>query len=171
MSVKYSRTFILELGKQKYTLPSDIKEKLLKIKNNLVDDFFKLNNKSYNKFNKKSRYNKSYSKKPVLVNNWRNYRDEKSQDTSKKIKLELNKLSGSNFKPISEKILLLLEKSEDNLGLCIDLLFDRALLQIKFCEYYAGLADYLNKSSDFKDKVYKLLLNKCKEVYCMIMNL
>ena len=167
----YTRSFILDLGKQKYDLPENIKQKLIDIKNNMVDNFFKLN-KPYNKFNKtkNTRYNKqkaSYSKKPVLVNNWRNYRNEEAQDISKKIKLELNKLSGVNFKSISENILKLLDNSDNHLGLCIDLLFERALAQIIFCEFYAKLAHFLNQTKEFSGKIYKILLNKCKEVYGM----
>ncbi len=128
----------------------------------------------YDKYSKKGRDYFKESAKAVnfKVENWRSYkenkpkRDEKSIEViTKRINMELNKLSANNFDKILNSILEIIESDEDLLHIVVEDLFDKAVQQKTFCEHYANLAFKLNSTECFKNKIRPILLDYCNKLY------
>lgn len=103
-------------------------------------------------------------KRGMSSESWRN-EDETSEivraspeeDFTDKLNGQLNKLSDSNFKKITQKIFTLIS-NKDNLGFCdcaIDLIFQKSITQHLFCHLYAKLTSMMESvyGEGFKEQL------------------
>ena len=150
----YTRDFLLE-NKVDSILPFEVN----KILEGISEEANK--NKSLRSSSKKN-YDTTWRKKKPQIKALQ-YKDELDK-ISKKININLNKLTESNFVSISNSIIELVN-TEELLDILINAIFDKAIAQPTYCKLYVKFCNLICELDINTDNyIQNLLVNKCAEM-------
>lgn len=149
----YTREFILD--QKEHITPTTLPQ-ITNILQTIIEDAAKSKTK-----NKKHNENTWRKKKPVIKA--LEYKDEMDK-LSKKMNINLNKLSDKNYEAIKVLIIEFIE-SEIVLDILLNLLFDKAVAQPTYCKIYVKLCNDICKL-DINERSYiqDILFDKCNEM-------
>ena len=144
-------------------IPDDLKQYVLSIKSKVK--FYR--NKYMGNWNNKKKVNWILQKKVNETD------DEKLYSKFQGI---LNKLSNDNYDELLDLLLHLDITKEEHLTKLIDIIFNKAIKESKFCEIYASLSVklsgcYIINSEEKKVYFREILLNKCQNIFETISSL